>query len=301
MDSNENDSQLQEGPGSEKYKYDNSMYRRDLGGGMVTRWIGGLAFTNGSRSSVVGLSDKSVLRMRRFLQNSCCEFINMTTLTYPGEWESDGKEVKKHLDKFMGRFMKHNESAFWFLEFQKRGAPHFHILHTDYVNKYTISLDWAWSNGCFKSIKTMTKVEKIIAGRRGMMSYISKYAAKQDQKEVPDGYRNVGRFWGVRGNRETWSADNRYSESQGHKELAEKIEEIFIQGECEGEAVVSGWEGGEGCYCRPRDPNVQWNDTRTAQRAELAVLRHSLGDGHVGEFRGRVKGAGSIAGWCNAG
>jgi hypothetical protein len=30
-----------------------------------------------------------------------------------------------------------------------------------------------------------------------VMSYISKYIGKQSQKQVPDGFTNVGRFWGV--------------------------------------------------------------------------------------------------------
>ena len=58
----------------------------------------------------------------------------MLTLTYPGDWESvapDGETVKRHLIAFFRRF----ERAFgvkiiclWKLEFQRRGAPHFHIL-----------------------------------------------------------------------------------------------------------------------------------------------------------------------------
>lgn len=58
----------------------------------------------------------------------------MVTLTYPADWETvapDGPTVKRHMDKFWKRL----ERAFggtvrvvWKLEFQRRGAPHLHIL-----------------------------------------------------------------------------------------------------------------------------------------------------------------------------
>ncbi|MFJ9448653.1 hypothetical protein ACIRRH_43740 [Kitasatospora sp. NPDC101235] len=58
----------------------------------------------------------------------------MVTLTYPGEWESvagDGKEVKRHLVTFLKRYERAwggRIVGVWKLEFQRRGAPHFHIL-----------------------------------------------------------------------------------------------------------------------------------------------------------------------------
>lgn len=57
----------------------------------------------------------------------------MTTLTYPGDWETvapTGKAVKRHLDQFRKRFERAWGFAFvgiWKLEFQRRGAPHLHL------------------------------------------------------------------------------------------------------------------------------------------------------------------------------
>lgn len=39
-----------------------------------------------------------------------------------------------------------------------------------------------------------------------MCSYATKYAAKIEQKQVPDSFRDVGRFWGVWGLRKTLAA-----------------------------------------------------------------------------------------------
>lgn len=58
----------------------------------------------------------------------------MVTLTYPSDWETvapNGKAVKKHLKAFRKRWSRTwNEelACVWKLEFQRRGAPHFHLL-----------------------------------------------------------------------------------------------------------------------------------------------------------------------------
>jgi hypothetical protein len=58
----------------------------------------------------------------------------MITLTYPGDWLTvapDGKTAKRHLQALRKRFAKawlRDLPAVWKLEFQGRGAPHFHLL-----------------------------------------------------------------------------------------------------------------------------------------------------------------------------
>lgn len=58
----------------------------------------------------------------------------MVTLTYPGDWESvapDGETVKMHLQAFFKRYERawsEKWTGIWKLEFQRRGAPHFHLL-----------------------------------------------------------------------------------------------------------------------------------------------------------------------------
>ena len=59
----------------------------------------------------------------------------MSTLTYPGEWQSvapTGKAVKAHLRAFRKRYKRawgEDLACVWKLEFQRRGAPHIHLLH----------------------------------------------------------------------------------------------------------------------------------------------------------------------------
>ncbi|MDI5937941.1 hypothetical protein QLR68_07060 [Micromonospora sp. DH15] len=58
----------------------------------------------------------------------------MVTLTYPGDWLTvapDGKTAKRHLQALRKRYVKawgEDVTAVWKLEFQRRGAPHFHLL-----------------------------------------------------------------------------------------------------------------------------------------------------------------------------
>lgn len=58
----------------------------------------------------------------------------MVTLTYPGDWLTvapDGRTAKRHLQAFRKRYEKawgEPLKAVWKLEFQRRGAPHYHLL-----------------------------------------------------------------------------------------------------------------------------------------------------------------------------
>jgi hypothetical protein len=52
-----------------------------------------------------------------------------------------------------------------------------------------------------------TRIESFKSGKHGISAYASKYAAKQAQKDVPVGFGDPGRFWGVAGMRATMSAD----------------------------------------------------------------------------------------------
>lgn len=58
----------------------------------------------------------------------------MITLTYPGDWlcvAPTGKHVKRHLEAFKLRYLRawgEPLMGLWKLEFQRRGAPHFHLL-----------------------------------------------------------------------------------------------------------------------------------------------------------------------------
>ena len=173
------------------------------------------------REAVKKFSQSSATRMRRYLRTCRAEYQYFITLTYPHSFPLDGAESKEHLRRFMQELKRENEreekrtgksrgrfSAFWFLEFQDRGAIHYHIFSTHYIDYRWLRKTWYDIVGSEdrRHLAAGTSVEKLRSGRFGTCAYATKYAAKAVQKEVPDFLKNVGRFWGVTGDRVAVSA-----------------------------------------------------------------------------------------------
>src|SRR5512146_128055 len=82
-----------------------------------------------TRGVITMLSDDSLKRLAFVANNANVDFRSMITLTYPNEFPVSGKVCKQHLDamlKALKRKCGDGLQYLWFLEFQKRGAPHFH-------------------------------------------------------------------------------------------------------------------------------------------------------------------------------
>ncbi len=161
----------------------------------------------GVRKEITMLSRQARQRMY-FTARNIDGLTHMITLTYPAEYPHDGEVVKYHW-KLFRQFLTRNgfDYGFWFLEFQRRGAPHFHVFlpavkkERDERWLHTVSYRWAEivdSSDFSKHVRAGTRFEKL--RREGAVGgYVYKYALKSEQKEVPENYRNVGRFWGVWG------------------------------------------------------------------------------------------------------
>lgn len=160
------------------------------------------------RGKITMLSKKSRKRLAFIVTNTRVTLSTMITLTYPKEFPTNGMIVKRDLDAFLlwqRRFFR-KPSYVWFLEFQKRGAPHIHIL-LDYPLPqnpderiemfHTIARRWyeIVGSGDEKHRQAGTRCETI-RKKDGASRYALKYAYKCEQKTVPLAYQNVGRFWG---------------------------------------------------------------------------------------------------------
>jgi len=121
------------------------------------------------------------------------------TLTYPGEYSEDPAIWKRDHDTFLKRLArKHPEaSAIWRLEFQKRGAPHFHLLlfNVKWLDKKWVSKCWYQIVGSLdkRHENAGTRIERVRTWR-GVMWYASKYMAKRTDGGAE---RAVGRLWGI--------------------------------------------------------------------------------------------------------
>lgn len=127
------------------------------------------------------------------------------TLTYhdnfPVEKEKFKADIKYYLDRLKHVFPEIR--YLWKLEFQKRGAPHFHLM-TFFPKYYKIEdysifflcirKSWFDRSGC-SCVSCMKRAVDIrpISSYRSASSYLGKYMAKVDDDLIID---FPGRFWG---------------------------------------------------------------------------------------------------------
>lgn len=152
------------------------------------------------------------------------------TLTY-GQAFPSPSEAKRHLDNFLKRIRRHyeNVSGIWRMEFQKRGAPHFHIIlfNLPFVPKTVIKRWWGkvvgmefWDYSTETPTQPFTRIE-FLRSHTHASRYVSKYVAKVDGSDcgfniaayltengsflhpvTGEDSGSIGRWWGV------FNADN---------------------------------------------------------------------------------------------
>ena len=167
----------------------------------------------GVRGEITELSSSSLGRLAFVAFNTPAYFASMITLTYPGKFPGDGRDIKVHLDRFLKWYRRTypDELYLWWLEFQRRGAPHFHILTTvNLASLGTLSTitrksgkKWQTHYPAWRQMReTWAKLGggltawEVINDQEGGKKYAAKYATKAYQKKVPKAFQNVGRFWG---------------------------------------------------------------------------------------------------------
>lgn len=158
----------------------------------------------GKRSEISVFSQESRYRLFRMLH--CLEFKTVTfaTLTYPSEFPTQKEVYKAHLKEYRRRFERRYGAvkAVWRLEFQQRGAPHYHIMYLD--APFIPVQEWCglWSDVIGTSDENHRKigvdVKLITESSEGRLiaSYLAKYVGKVDQSKVGAKNEKPGRWWG---------------------------------------------------------------------------------------------------------
>ena len=161
----------------------------------------------GKRGKVVEWSGKSRLRLKYDLgrlKRADLAKAHFLTLTYPAEFPdvTDHATYKGHLHHFTTRLYQLYPGAcgVWKLEFQKRGAAHFHLLVFGLYGLDVVALRAAvaqtWfdvvGSGDVKHLRAGTGVDQA-RSVGGSMSYMAKYISKNDQTR-PGNF--TGRYWG---------------------------------------------------------------------------------------------------------
>lgn len=182
-----------------------------------------------NRGSITDFSYKSHQNLKRTVFGIDIRLAGLPLfghLTYPGEFTGDARRWKRDLDTWIKAIVRKWPEIWgpWKLEFQQRGAPHFHVLlwggpEMETMEVYDVQkrrmiriarpdsmknreiYDWfsnTWyrivGSGDEKHLRSGTTIQPI-QSVNGVLHYTAKYLAKmEDGKFTPPEF--VGRFWG---------------------------------------------------------------------------------------------------------
>ncbi len=148
----------------------------------------------------ISMLSTAAKRRMIFTFRNCEDLKVMLTLTYPREFPMDGRLVKRHWHNMRTWLVRQGIKGAWFLEFQKRGAPHFHVFLNRRVEASQVSQRWYEIVGSedLNHLLAGTRIE-MLREQHAASAYAAKYASKVEQKEPPEGFTDVGRFWGTFG------------------------------------------------------------------------------------------------------
>lgn len=138
------------------------------------------------------------------MENSVVEYVTLVTLTYPASWP-DVRASKEHLRVFARWLLRSSgaTSVLWVLEWQARGAPHYHLLvDAAWIPCRDVARAWHRATAGLASVVAGTRTERLRCGRLEIGSYMSKLVVeitKMSQKQAPGVW--TGRYWGVYGDR----------------------------------------------------------------------------------------------------
>jgi hypothetical protein len=156
------------------------------------------------RGLVNGFSPGSRRRMLKRFAQIDRDYLGqslLVTLTYPRTFPTESSTYKRHLDTFSKRLQRTfpRSSAIWKLEYQERGAPHFHLIVMGVPFMARAWLSRAWyeivRSNDERHLRAGTQVQRCNSARKAC-AYASKYVAKISVG-TPVGHS--GRFWGVVG------------------------------------------------------------------------------------------------------
>jgi len=194
------------------------------------------------------------------------------TLTYPKVFPREPSIYQAHLQAFSKRLRRQfpQSSAVWKLEFQKRGAPHYHllVLGVPFLARQWLSKAWyeVVSSHDERHYRAGTQVARVYSARKAI-SYAAKYIAKISES-VPDWH--TGRFWGAIGRRYLPSHRLQWPlERRGFARLSRVIRHLVSSRsrQATGARYPPGWcfaSGGRGVVLIEWAAGLPWEPCKTA-------------------------------------
>lgn len=117
------------------------------------------------------------------------------------EREAKSEQKKKSNSRKRGNKKPTELSILWVMEFQERGAIHFHLWCSHFVGKNRLRLLWnRIINTPIETPSTDVRAWRAYS-KSGLSCYVAKYANKQMQKTLPPelAEQGAGRWWGIIG------------------------------------------------------------------------------------------------------
>jgi hypothetical protein len=161
----------------------------------------------GRRGIIRVFSRGSRLRLMRFMARLKTRKIRASFITLTFTEIVSNARAKTVFKRFAMRLRRAYPmaSAVWRMEFQERGAIHFHLLCFKLPFWAQRELQKTWE-ACTEESTSIAHI-KLVHGARSIMSYIAKYIAKVDDRDPTSleddtyqhgegGDRRSGRFWG---------------------------------------------------------------------------------------------------------
>ncbi len=154
-----------------------------------------------SGKTIQGFSAKSRSRLRLYATNNSHRIKSQFGLTYHEKFPNDGRIAKKHLNAWLQYIRRNFDIGYlWILEFQSRGAAHFHVflsIEPDQAIHQRLAEVWNRITGeSEKHLRVHQHSTNWIKWDIGTGQYLAKYLDKESQKHVPENCHNFGRFWG---------------------------------------------------------------------------------------------------------
>jgi len=152
------------------------------------------------RGKIRTFSYKSRLRLMRFMARLKMAGVRATFMTLTFKGYPTNAMAKMALHAFLQRIVRKfpKASAVWRMEYQKRGALHFHLLcfNLPYWDWKEVLSAWKACSG-----QLVARIDiQLIKSRKGVMYYVSKYIAKVDKGHrktffISPPYLHGGRKW----------------------------------------------------------------------------------------------------------
>ena len=155
------------------------------------------SFSDASRSRMMLASNRLPVGSPHFL----------VTLTYPAEFPTELSVIKADRRTFMKRLQRAFPSVvvLWKLEFQRRGAPHYHLIVANSGASVAGMREWvrrAWyevvGSGDERHLMAGTQVDRLRSTAAYLCGYLKKFGRKSYQDEAPEWAHGLRR-WGIVG------------------------------------------------------------------------------------------------------